>query len=97
MAVSRLVRQGNAGNFNANTVEFTGPASYTTGGVSFLPADVAMQSFDNVLIETDTVGIRAAYDYTNKKLLFYVSATGVQVANAFDLSAVKLRITCLGL
>ena len=80
-------------------VPYTGPASYATGGDSFTPEELALGKLLAVLALTITNGtaIRVgAYDYTNKKILWYVPNTGAEVAATVDLSGFTGRFEVIG-
>jgi len=74
-----------------------GPASYTTNGETMdLATDISM---DGTLVSCDVKNndgsgaYYACYDYANNKLLFYVSATGVEVSSTTDLSGLTVRLS----
>lgn len=80
---------------------YTGPASYATGGDSFVPGDVKLGVIDALLFELARnaagliYGIR--YDYTNQMAIWYVLTTGAEVANGTDLSGYSARFVAVGL
>ena len=74
-----------------------GPASYTTGGETMdLTTDISMSG---TLVTCDlknndgSGAYYSNYDYTNNKLLFFVSATGVEVSSGTDLSGLTVRLS----
>lgn len=83
------------GNKKVVTADVTFDSSYVTAGEPVAPASLGLAS-----ILFAHVGSKGAnllqYDATNKKLLAYVSSTGVEVANAVDLSTVVARIMFIG-
>lgn len=71
-------------------VSTAGPPSYTTGGIALdfeveLPHSAQPTA---VLVETNSTTYGARYDLANKKIVALVRATGEEVTNATDLSAV---------
>ena len=77
----------------------TGPASYTTGGESFPPEDLKMNTLDVVLFGIASDGgtnIRwVTYDKTNEKALWY-SALDTQIADTTDLSSYTVQFWAIG-
>jgi arginine/ornithine N-succinyltransferase beta subunit len=70
-------------------VQYTGPASYATGGESVnAAADLGMGEVYGVYgVISDGTGVRVPWlNYTTQKILWFIPNTGVQVANAVDLS-----------
>lgn len=77
---------------------YTGPASYATGGDSFLPADVKLGQIDLLRLGNPTNGsvvVVVEYDYTNQKVKWYDMA-GAEIANATALSAYTTRFEAIG-
>ena len=75
-------------------------AGYPTGGDAFVAADIKLGQLD-VLIAPAAITVAGvlyhpSYDYVNGKLLLFVGTTGVEVANATDLSAMKIRFEAIG-
>lgn len=70
-------------------VQYTGPASYTTGGESVnSAADLGMGEVFGVY---GTIGDGSAiripfFDYTNQTIQWFIPNTGAEVANGVDLS-----------
>lgn len=80
-----------------STHNLVGAASYPTGGMLFDPkAEASMLSEpSHVNVYAESVTYDAFYDHANKKIIVRVTATGAQVANAVDLSAVSFRILAI--
>lgn len=75
-------------------VSEAGPASYATGGIA-LDLETAIPHSAQpaaVLVDTDSTTYGARYDLANKKIVALVRATGAEVANATDLSAVTFSV-----
>lgn len=71
-------------------ISTAGPASYATGGIA-LDFETALPHSAQpaaVLVDTDSTTYGARYDLANKKIVALVRATGAEVANATNLSAV---------
>jgi hypothetical protein len=95
------------GRQNVVTKIVTFDASYPTGGESLTPADLGLAQIDILLVSVVSEGVHAGavvqYDYTAKKLKVFVeeavAAGGVllEIANATDLSALKVRVLAIGL
>lgn len=66
----------------------TGPASYTTGGDPVDADDLGMSEIFGVYgtLTNGTTILALWWDYTNQKLMMFVTATDAQVANAVNLS-----------
>ncbi len=79
--------------------EYTGPASYTTGGEA-IPADtVRMGTIHAVVGGTISDGTDVYlvwFDEPNGNLLVFVASTGVEVANGVDLSGFTGRLEAIG-
>lgn len=79
---------------------YTGPASYVTGGDSFLPADIKLGAIDVIhfgdALSAAYASYELAYDYTNEKVVWFANSTGTEVANATDLSALTSRFEAIG-
>lgn len=67
-------------------------SSYTTGGEALAPADFGLSKFLFVDVQRDDTGRGGSYDYTNQKLIAWVSA-GTQVTST---TALTLRVRALG-
>jgi len=77
-------------------INITCDSSYATGGYPLSPQECGMVNIDRVIAETETVGTHfPVFDYTNNKVVVFVAA-GTQVANAADISTIKLRLTVFG-
>lgn len=79
--------------------QYTGPASYATGGETIAPGDVGMGVLEFVDFElatdgTDWYGIM--YDHPTGKAIWVVLSSGNQVAGAVDLSAFNARFEAVG-
>lgn len=79
-------------------VEITGDASYPTGGTAIAASAVNFQAITRVLPMLPYPLADRAYiwDNTNAKLMAIVLSTGVEVANATDLSADKIVALFIG-
>ena len=82
-------------------VQYTGPASYVTGGDPYTPGSdlPAGEVFGVYGTISDGTSVRTAWwNYATQKLMFFVPNTNVQVANGVDLStfAGTLLFTCKG-
>jgi hypothetical protein len=88
-----------AGIRRRRTFIYTGPASYVTGGDSFVPADVSLGVIEVAPggVATDGTTVRLlAYDYTNQKYQWFVPNTNVEVANGVNLSTFLIRLEIIG-
>ncbi len=77
---------------------YTGPASYLTGGDSFTAADVGMGRIEMLNLEVASNGavvLLARYDYTAFKVKWFDLA-GVEIANATALSTYTARFEAIG-
>jgi hypothetical protein len=81
---------------------YTGPASYATGGDLVNPDDVGMTTIDfvntlgNAYDKTNSHMYLISWDYTVAKLVWYVPNTGVEVANATNLSTFTVLVEVVG-
>ena len=78
---------------------YTGPASYATGGDSFLPGDVSLGTVEFLSFEMATNGsvfYHVFYDVTNETAIWIVGTTGLEVGNAVDLAAFTCRFEAVG-
>jgi hypothetical protein len=78
--------------------DITGSSSYATNGETYTSAQFEMitGSIDAMLDCKSTPGYDLVFDIPNKKVKFFVVTTGVEVANATNLSAVTGRVVVLG-
>ena len=92
--------QGECTGIAQGTCTEVGPASYATGGIALdFATDESLNNDPHdvrcEVILTSTGAPDAAnyaeYDYTAKKAVVFVRTTGIQIANAADLSARTLR------
>lgn len=67
-------------------------SSYTTGGEALTPADLGLSKILFVHVQRDATGRSGSYDYTNQKLLAWVSA-GTEVTST---TALTLRVMVYG-
>lgn len=83
----------------ANPISFTGDSTYATGGTAAFQAKVQTLFEDHReiigVIDTSIGTHEARYDKTADKLKVYVRTTGVEAANAADLSAVTFNLIVL--
>lgn len=84
-------------------VRYTGPSAaaggYVTGGDPIGPGDVGMGDIFGVyggFLSNGTSIVIPVWNYTTQKLQFWVPNTGVEVANAVDLSAYSGTILFTG-
>lgn len=80
---------------------YTGPASYATGGDPLVAGDVKLGAIDEIDFgpgsDTPPATIYTlVYDYVNQKVLWFVGTTGLQAANATNLSAFSSRFEAIG-
>jgi hypothetical protein len=79
--------------------QFTGPASYTTGGDPLTPADIGMGRIELLLCEPFDNGtgiVLGVYQVAAQTMKFYDMA-GVEIANATNLSAYNARFEAIGI
>jgi len=91
----------NAGIRRRIIVEYTGPASYETGGDSYSTADngpgIGVLEFVPGMIASDGTNVYLVWwDKANAKLIWFVSSTGNEVANGFDLSGAGTWVEACG-
>lgn len=77
-----------------DTVTFD--SSYPTGGEAVVATDFGLTSLFTIIPLSDNGTNVIAFDKTNSKLLAYVRTTGVEVANATDLSASVTHLMVIG-
>jgi hypothetical protein len=80
---------------------YIGPSSYVTGGDAFLPADVAMGRIEHLDISNalDAAGANMrilVWNSVTQKVMWFVSTTGVEVANGVDVSGFAARFEAIG-
>lgn len=87
-----------ASTWREQIVEYTGPASYVTGGDPVVPAEVRMGRIFGVygVISNGTAVYLVWYDVANQALMIFVPNTGVQVANGVDLSTFVGNLLFIG-
>ena len=75
-------------------------SSYPTNGESLTATDLGLESIHIVIIDTESSGYLAQYDYTNSKVEVYEAGADAaaldEVANTTDLSALYIRVLALG-
>jgi hypothetical protein len=76
-------------------------ASYPTGGQPYDPRSFGVNFpvatiFLNVRKVAASVGTEFVYDYVNKKIFAFVTSTGLEVANAVNLSTVVIDAFVVG-
>lgn len=77
---------------------YTGPASYVTGGDPFTPAEIGVGRLEMVTFECASNGTDlrlVRYDYTNNKAKWFDLA-GAEIANATALNAYTARFEAIG-
>lgn len=83
------------GNKRVVTADVTFDNSYLTGGEPVTPAALGLSSILFVHAGTKT-NYMIQFDAAAVKLLAFISSTGLQVANAVDLSALSIRVRFVG-
>jgi len=96
---------GRRGGYHMNTrISFLGDTSYPTGGTAGFKALVAAAlGIENPDADFEVLGVYQQnlsdnvplYDRTNDKLLMQVMSTGVEVANAVNLSGITFEVVVL--
>ena len=79
--------------------KYTGPTSYATGGDSLVPEELALSKISAICNKTigNGTSVRIGwYDFTAKKILWFVPNTGAEVANGTDLSGYTARMEVIG-
>ena len=75
-------------------------SSYVTNGESLTATQLGLESLHVMFISMENSGYVAQYDYTNSKIVLYeAGADGAildEVANATNVSAVKVRVLVFG-
>jgi len=79
----------------ACVAEITFDSSYPTNGESLTSAQLGVTSLSYVKAD-DTDNYTFVYNYTNSKLKAFVRATGAEVSNQIDLSAVVTNVLAIG-
>ena len=89
---------GTPSKFTIKRIQFD--SSYPTGGEALTAGDLGFTAIHAVMIDTDTSGYVAQYDYSNEKDEVYeAGADGAaldEVGNTTDLSAVYIRVVAYG-
>jgi len=91
--------QDKSASFIRRIGQYTGPASYATGGESLTAADLGMSRIDLLLFEPATNGtavIPLCYDATNAKVKAFDMAGAEQGAGT-NLSTYSARFEAIGL
>jgi hypothetical protein len=91
----------NAGIRRRIVVKYIGPASYVTGGDPYSAADngpgIGVLELIPSFNATDgTTMYNCWWDKANSKIIWFVSSTGVQVANGVDLSSCYVWVEAVG-
>lgn len=79
-------------------MQYTGPATYVTGGDSFTADDVKLGEIEYITegkLTNGTVILLPQYDYTNSKMKVF-DLVGAEVANGTVLSAYTCRFEAMG-
>lgn len=82
------------GQFKALLVDLTPDNSYPTGGYALTLAQLGLNHVVGVISLGG--GVSWTYDAANAKLKAFSGATGLQIANAVDLSANLQRVMIIG-
>lgn len=90
----------NLGNINAAHQQYTGPASYTTGGDPFTAQDVKLARITGILFEMAINNAGAVrhliYDVANEVVIWYDNADPhAEIADTTDLSGFSARFLAL--
>lgn len=90
-----------AGIRRRNIYQYSGPASYATGGDAVTPEDVGLGEIEGptglgIAINAGGTIRGLVYDHTNEKILWYVLNTGAEVAATTDLSGFSAYIEFVG-
>lgn len=87
-----------SGSYERRIYQYTGPASYATGGDSLTPEQAALGRIEAILgllISNGTNIYFGFYNRTTKKILWY-SATATEIPNGTDLSLFTGNIEVIG-
>lgn len=102
MGTGAIVKTGDfqdrSGSYNRRIFQYTGSASYATGGDTFNPEAIGLSKIEALLGLTITNGTNVYWGHYNrstKKILFY-SATGTEISNAVDLSGFTGNFEAIG-
>lgn len=94
-----------------NTIDYTGPASYTNTGVGATSGDSPLShrmfGFENTIeciidVSIDQTGTYFAQDQpvnngvTSWRLRWFVLSTGAEVANGVNLSGITIKVAAIG-
>lgn len=93
-ASTRFVASGLVPNLAYRDVEVSLDASYPTGGYVLSAASLGMKTL-RAIVPSEPAGYSVGWDMANGKLVLY-TAGGTQVANATNLSTVKIRLFVIG-
>ena len=97
-SVGPAIAGGTPSKFTIKRIQFD--SSYPTGGESLTAGDLGFTAIHAVMIDTETSGYVAQYDYSNEKVEVYeAGADGAaldEVGNTTDLSAVYIRVVAYG-
>ena len=92
------IHGGTASKYTIKRIQFDD--SYPTGGESLTAGDLGFTAIHAIMIDTETSGYIAQYDYTNEKVEVYEAGADAaaldEVANTTNLSAVYIRIVAYG-
>jgi hypothetical protein len=77
-----------ATTFPGKIFSVTGDSSYATGGYALAASDLPIRT----CVGLNTGTVIALWDAPNKKVKFITAATGAEVANASDQSAVTVQL-----
>ena len=91
--------EDSAGIRDRRIYQYTGPASYVTGGDSLVPADVKLSvielvSFENPVSSTPACR-HVTYDHANENVIWFDQANA-EIANGVDLSSFSARAEFIG-
>ncbi len=89
--------QDKSSHYSRRILQYTGPASYSAGGDSLTPESIGLGRIDAFLtaIASNGSAVRLlTYDYTTKKVQWWVPNTGSEATG--DLSAYTVRLEILG-
>ena len=97
-SVGPAIAGGTPSKFTIKRIQFD--SSYPTGGEALTAGDLGFTAIHAIMIDTETSGYVAQYDYSNEKVEVYeAGADGAaldEVGNTTDLSAVYIRVVAYG-
>lgn len=95
-ATVAITRAAVPGDRRANEVTITGDASYATGGYAVTATQFGLTRLDGIDCLAAVSGKHVIYDSGTGKVLFITTATGAEVSNASNQSAVVIPVYAQG-